>query len=149
MKSVYGPMRSFLRISLMVSCLSLVSISWFFKVQTFTDHLVFFTANSWCLYKLSSDKHTIIRISKQLLQNILSLKRSQKTHVLNEIRFQFEKLGPYGLGRWRIEYSVWGRKFPYPSFIMIHSYLADWPKIWIKVKPTKKFFPNCSTKESF
>ena len=44
-------MRSFLRISFMVSCLSLVSISWFFKVQTFTDHLVFFTANSWCLYK--------------------------------------------------------------------------------------------------
>ena len=27
-------------------------------------------------------------------------------------------------GRWRIEYSVWGRKFPYLSFIMIHSYLA-------------------------
>ena len=28
-------------------------------------------------------------------------------------------------GRWRIEYSVWGRKFPYLSFIMIHSYLES------------------------
>ena len=44
-------MRSFLRISPMVSCSSSVPISWCFKVQTLTDHLVFFTANSWCLYK--------------------------------------------------------------------------------------------------
>ena len=41
-------------------------------------------------------------------------------------------------GRWRIEYSVWGRKFPYLSFIMIHSYMAG--QKYENVETNKKLF---------
>ena len=143
-------MRSFLRISPMISCSSSVPISWCFKVQTLTDHLVFFTANSWCLYK------SYPKINIRLLGFI-------KTVVTKY--FEFKEITKNTCAKWN-SVPIWKVRSIWPGVvenrifclraeisisIIYHDtfILGRLAKTWIKVKPTKSFSQIVQPKRAF